>query len=115
MRAVPENANEGKLSRRNFLEAGSAALAAAGVNSVANLPAADQNQPGYARRKSDPGPTNPEIDAQNSSSFDPPETDAGGIPPFKYPFSFRTSACIAAVGRAKSQFANCQSPKAWPA
>ena len=85
---MPENANEGKLSRRNFLEASSVALAAAGVNSVTNLPAQDQNQPGYARRKSDPGPTNPEIDAQNESSFDPPETDAGGVPPFKYPFSF---------------------------
>jgi oxalate decarboxylase len=87
MLAVPENVNEGKLSRRNFLEASSVALAAAGVNSLTNLPAQDQNQPGYARRKSDPGPTNPEIDAQNQSSFDPPETDAGGVPPFKYPFS----------------------------
>jgi len=85
---VPDNANEGKLSRRNFLEASSVALAAAGVNSVTTLPAQDQNQPGYARRKSDPGPANPEIDAQNQSSFDPPETDAGGVPPFKYPFSF---------------------------
>ena len=80
--------NESKLTRRNFLEAGSAALAAAGVNSVANLQGQEQNQPGYARRKSDPGPANPEIDAQNPSSFDPPETDAGGVPPFKYPFSF---------------------------
>jgi oxalate decarboxylase len=88
MLAVPDNANEGKLSRRNFLEASSVALAAAGVNSVATFPAQDQNQPGYARRKSDPGPANPEIDAQNQSSFDPPETDAGGVPPFKYPFSF---------------------------
>jgi oxalate decarboxylase len=88
MLAVPENVNEGKLSRRNFLEASSVALAAAGVNSVTNLPAQDQNQPSYARRKSDPGPSNPEIDAQNQSSFDPPETDAGGVPPFKYPFSF---------------------------
>lgn len=80
--------NESKLTRRNFLEAGSAALAAAGVNSVANLQGQEQNQPGYARRKSDPGPANPEIDAQNPSSFDPPGTDAGGVPPFKYPFSF---------------------------
>ena len=87
-RAVPEDANESKLSRRNFLETGSVALAAAGVNSVANLPGKEQNEPGNARRKSDPGPSNPEIDAQNSSSFDPPETDAGGVPPFKYPFSF---------------------------
>jgi oxalate decarboxylase len=87
MLAVPDNANEGRLSRRNFLEASSVALAAAGVNSLTNLPAQDQNQAGSARRKSDPGPTNPEIDAQNQSSFDPPETDAGGVPPFKYPFS----------------------------
>ena len=50
MLAVPDNANEGKLSRRNFLEASSVALAAAGVNSVTTLPAQDQNQPGYARR-----------------------------------------------------------------
>jgi oxalate decarboxylase len=88
MLAVPDNSNQGRLSRRDFLEASSVALAAASVNSVTNLPAQDQNQPGYARRKSDPGPTNPEIDAQNQSSFDPPETDAGGVPAFKYPFSF---------------------------
>ena len=85
---MPDNSNDGKLTRRNFLEAGSAAIAAAGVTSVTNLPAQDPTQPGYARRKSDPGPTNPELDAQNSGSFDPPETDAGGVPPFKYPFSF---------------------------
>jgi oxalate decarboxylase len=85
---VPDNANDGKFTRRNFLEASSVALAAAGVSSVASLPSQGQNQPGYARRTSDPGPTNPEIDAQNSTSFEPPETDAGGVPPFKYPFSF---------------------------
>jgi oxalate decarboxylase len=85
---VPDNANDRKFTRRNFLEASSVALAAAGVSSVASLPGQGQNQPGYARRKSDPGPTNPEIDAQNSTSFEPPETDAGGVPPFKYPFSF---------------------------
>jgi len=85
---VSEDAKDAKLSRRDFLEAGSSALAAAGINSVAGGPAQDLSQPGYARRKSDPGPGNPEIDAQNSASFDPPETDAGGVPPFKYPFSF---------------------------
>lgn len=83
---MSEDAKDAKLSRRDFLEAGSSALAAAGINSVAG--AQDLTQPGYARRKSDPGPGNPEIDAQNSASFDPPETDAGGVPPFKYPFSF---------------------------
>jgi oxalate decarboxylase len=85
---VPDNANDGKFTRRNFLEASSVALAAAGVSSVASLPSQGQTQPGSLRRKSDPGPTNPEIDAQNLSSFEPPETDAGGVPPFKYPFSF---------------------------
>ena len=52
---MPDNTNDNKLTRRNFLEAGSVALAAAGVNSVANLPAQDPSQPGYQRRKSDPG------------------------------------------------------------
>lgn len=85
---MPNESNENKLSRRNFLEASSAALAAAGVNSVAGVPGQDPSQPGYQRRKSDPGPANTELDAQNQSSFDPPSTDAGGVPPFKYPFSF---------------------------
>jgi oxalate decarboxylase len=90
-RALSENTNEGKVSRRNFLEIGSAAIAAAGVTAIPNLQGQEQNpqnQPGYERRKSDPGPTNSEIDAQNQSSFNPLETDAGGVPPFKYPFSF---------------------------
>ena len=85
---MPNESNENKLSRRNFLEASSVALAAAGVNSVAGVPAQDPSQPGYQRRKSDPGPANTELDGQNPSSFDPPTTDAGGVPPFKYPFSF---------------------------
>src|SRR4029077_17170208 len=67
------------------------AIAAAGVTGSPNLQGQEQNpqnQAGYERRKSDPGPTNSEIDGQNQSSFNPPETDAGGVPPFKYPFSF---------------------------
>jgi len=88
---LSQNTNEGKFSRRNFLETGSAAIAAAGVTAIPNFQGQGQNpqnQPSYERRKSDPGPTNSEIDAQNQSSFNPPETDAGGVPPFKYPFSF---------------------------
>ena len=88
---MSQNTNEGKFSRRNFLETGSAAIAAAGVTAIPNFQGQGQNpqnQPSYERRKSDPGPTNSEIDAQNQSSFNPPETDAGGVPPFKYPFSF---------------------------
>jgi oxalate decarboxylase len=85
---LSQNTNDGRLSRRDFLEASSGAIAAASVNSVTNLPGQDPTQPGYARRKSDPGPVNAELDVQNQSSFDPPESDAGGVPPFKYPFSF---------------------------
>jgi len=85
---LSQDAKDGKLSRRDFLEAGSGVLAAASVHSVANVPAQEQNPPAYDRKKSDPGPTNAQLDAQNQSSFDPPPTDAGGVPPFKYPFSF---------------------------
>jgi len=86
---LSHESNDNKLSRRNFLEASSVALAAAGVNSVAaKIPPQDPSQPGYQRRNSNPGPTNPALDEQNPSSFDPPPTDAGGVPPFKYPFSF---------------------------
>ena len=86
---MSHESNDNKLSRRNFLEASSVALAAAGVNSVAaKIPPQDPSQPGYQRRNSNPGPTNPALDEQNPSSFDPPPTDAGGVPPFKYPFSF---------------------------
>ena len=85
---MSQTTNDGKLSRRDFLEASSGAIAAVGVNSVGNLPGQQPTEPGGARAKSDPGPGNPELDAQNQSSFDPPETDAGGLPPFKYPFSF---------------------------
>ncbi|HSC44857.1 MAG TPA: cupin domain-containing protein [Candidatus Acidoferrum sp.] len=84
---MSQDAKEGKLSRRDFLEASSGVLAAASVPVVANLPGQEQN-PAYDRKKSDPGPTNAELDAQNQSSFDPPPTDAGGVPTFKYPFSF---------------------------
>jgi oxalate decarboxylase len=85
---LSKSSNDGRLSRRDFLEASSGAIAAAGVHSVGSRPEQDPKQPGYQRRKSDPGPANPELDGQNQSSFDPPETDAGGMPPFKYPFAF---------------------------
>jgi len=81
--------NEAEFSRREFLEVSSGALAAAGVGSVTSL--AGQDRP--AKRddkasKNESGPTNPLLDAQNPASNDPPATDAGGLPPFKYPFAF---------------------------
>ncbi len=80
---------KGKVSRREFL-ASSTALSTVGVLSAAA--AAQQGQEsGRAvsdRSKSDPGPTNKALDAQNPSSVVPPDTDAGSVPAFKYSFSF---------------------------
>jgi oxalate decarboxylase len=39
------------------------------------------------RSRSDPGPTNAALDAQNPDSNAPPSSDAGGVQTFKYPFS----------------------------
>ncbi len=92
--------NKDILSRRGFLGMGSAALAAAGLLSAAD--AAGQVQQPYSskedrthkpypkkddRSASEPGPTDPVLDAQNLDSFFPPPSDAGGVQTFKYPFS----------------------------
>jgi len=64
-------------SRRGFLGA-SMTLAAAGVFGAK---AAD-------RSRSDPGPGNPGLDAQNADTMWPPSTDSKSlVPTFKYPFS----------------------------
>jgi len=81
----PMNADSTKdqVSRRGFLGVGSAALATAvGVLSGAGAAAQD-------RSKTDPGPSNPPLDAQNPDSEWPPATDSKSlVQNFKYPFSF---------------------------
>ena len=79
-----------KYTRRRFLELGSGAVASAGVlsmtkqaQSVAHADQAQQN-----KATSDPGPTNPMLDAQNPNSNLPLPTDSGAVQTFKYPFSF---------------------------
>ena len=87
----PETPHNTDLSRRNFLERGSAAFAVA-----ASLPilASGQQTRDSSRddhkghNESQPGPGNRTLDASNPDSAFPPVTDAGGQPPFKYPFSF---------------------------
>jgi oxalate decarboxylase len=68
---------------------GSAALAAAGMLAGEKLTAQEQApyQQKSNRSSSDPGPTNPALDAANPDSNSPPITDAGGVQTFKYPFS----------------------------
>jgi oxalate decarboxylase len=69
------------LSRRGFLGMGAAAIAAAGM-----APALSSAE--AAPTPTDPGPKNPSLDAQNPDALMPPITDSGGVPTFKYPFSF---------------------------
>jgi oxalate decarboxylase len=67
-------------TRRSFI-----GTAAAAVGSVAAL----QKVVGADRSKSDPGPANPALDAQNPDSTWPPGTDSKSlVKNFKYPFSF---------------------------
>lgn len=85
-----ENEKE-QWSRRGFLGAGSAALAAASVLGPDRAAARDESRaqtPLSDRSASDPGPANAALDAANPSSNHPVPTDAGGVTTFKYPFSF---------------------------
>jgi oxalate decarboxylase len=80
-----DDAEKDGLTRRGFLGVSSAALAAAGMRSMAGQKTA---QAGSDRSTSDPGPTNPALDNANPDSVAPPATDAGAVQTFKYPFSF---------------------------
>ena len=81
--------DQSKLSRRRFLEAGSAVLvAAAGMQAQGQQSKIYPTDPHTGVNESQPGPkNNTELDGQNQDSAWPPETDSGGQPPFKYSFS----------------------------
>src|ERR1700678_1532798 len=78
------------LPRRGVLGLSSATRAAASVLGAEKLAAQETAGPKTISEKSrsDPGPTNSVLDAQNPSANDPLPTDAGGVQTFKYPFSF---------------------------
>jgi oxalate decarboxylase len=81
--------NDG-VTRRSFLGKTSAALVAAA--SLPILAAAQQTKdlsgdPHTGTNEQELGPKNPGLEAQEPDSVYPPETDAGGQPPFKYPFA----------------------------
>jgi oxalate decarboxylase len=85
-----DESTNAELTRRNFLGKTSAALAAA----VALPIAAAQQTPDKSgdthtgKNETQPGPRNATLDQSEPDSVYPPETDAGGQPPFKYPFSY---------------------------
>ena len=78
------------LTRRGFLGAGSAALAAAGMLSANKLGAQERaGQAGERRSQQERSrPYERALDAANPDSGNPLPTDAGGVQTFKYPFSF---------------------------
>jgi oxalate decarboxylase len=85
---MADDQNEVRFSRRDFLEVGSGALAAASVGSAKNFMGRDHAlNSAPDQSASEPIPDNSSLEAQNPSSLDPPSTDAGGVPPFKYPFA----------------------------
>lgn len=82
-----------RVSRRSFLEIGTGAVAAtAGLLAIPGIAAGQSGQQevktGRATTLSDPGPTNKPLDSSNPDSNVPPLSDGGGVPSFKYPFSF---------------------------
>jgi oxalate decarboxylase len=83
--ADAESGKRAKFPRRGFLGIGSAALAVAGMAPAIRALGQEKGD----RSKSDPGPSNPVLDAQNPDSMWPPGTDSKSlVPTFKYPFSF---------------------------
>ena len=82
------------LSRRKFLGASSAVVAAAAGLGTAQ--AQEPQQPGeqlirtpdhHLPAEAEKAGQNPRLEAQNPNSVYPPATDAGGQPPFKYSFA----------------------------
>jgi oxalate decarboxylase len=78
------------LSRRKFLGATSAAVTiAAGLPLISAAQTQDKARDTHSgANEQQPGPKNAALDRTEPDSVFPPETDAGGQPPFKYPFSF---------------------------
>src|SRR5215467_10766402 len=88
-------------TRRGFLGASSAALAAGMMtanNAAAQSPDSAQKAQGD-RRRSEPVPKNSALDAQNADSVNPPSTDAGAWQRLSIPSPSHTSDCMRADGR----------------
>jgi len=91
MFTVADERDQSKLSRRKFLETGSAVLVAAAGIQAAQGQQQSKIYPTDTHtgvNESQPGPKgNTVLDGQNQDSVWPPETDSGGQQPFKYSFS----------------------------
>jgi oxalate decarboxylase len=87
-----DKSNNNEISRRGFLELGSTVTGVVGVLAMTGIASGQELVPGVKTGKAthvtDPGPTDKHLDATNPDISVPPPTDAGGLPTFKYPFSF---------------------------
>lgn len=54
---------------------------------MSNLMDSENGSAARMKAGGDPGPNNVALDAHNPSAMFPPNTDAGGVPTFKYPYS----------------------------
>lgn len=82
---------ESALTRRKFLELGSASLATAGALSTRALAQTPENteKAEHDTSGTNPiGPDNAPLRDENPDSVTPPPTDHANVTPFKYPFSF---------------------------
>jgi oxalate decarboxylase len=85
------NEKNDAVSRRTFLGRTSAMLATAAALPVIGAAQQTVDKSGDAHtgiNEQQPGPINRTLDAAEPDSAFPPYTDAGGQPPFKYPFSY---------------------------
>jgi oxalate decarboxylase len=85
---MTEEKKQAKLSRRRFIEAGSAVLAVTAGMGVAQGQERNRSADHHLPNESQPVQNNTALDDENPNSVWAPVTDAGGQPPFKYPFSF---------------------------
>jgi len=77
-----------EITRRSFLGRTAAVAATLPIAAAAQQTPDKSGDSHTGKNETQPGPRNPTLDQGEPDSVYPPETDAGGQPPFKYPFSF---------------------------
>src|ERR1700684_3201933 len=78
---------ETDLTRRRFLGAAMLAAATAGVAAAQEATKPQRSPDHHLPNEQNHGPQNAPLEAENPSAVWATETDAGTVPPFKYPFA----------------------------
>src|SRR5579862_7159941 len=84
--AKSKRQTETDLTRRRFLGAAMLAAASAGVAAAQEATKPQRSQDHHLPNEQNHGPVNSPLEAENPSAVWGTETDAGTVPPFKYPF-----------------------------